>query len=154
MRLCLPAILLLALATVSLAQDRHNWDSLATLKPGDQIRVLSNARNSLTGAFQSWTPEQVTVGNVSEKKQEVLKVERYQGGGWSRGKTAAVGAGIGFGGGFAIGAATGGSCSNHIGPCVSRGALGAGVGAAGAAVGALIGAALPHHKKELIYAAR
>ncbi len=67
----------------------------------------------------------MTVGTVSAKKEEVLKVERYQQGGWGRGKTAAVGAAIGFGGGFAIGAAVGGNCQHAIGPCYSRGYVGA-----------------------------
>ncbi len=156
MRLCLPLILLFALATAPSvrAQDTHDWNSLAKLKPGDQVRISSKARSPVTGEFRNWTPEQVTIGNQSEKQQEVLKVERYRPGGWSRGKSALVGALIGFGGGFAIGAAAAGSCGHQFGPCFSRGEVGAAIGGAGAVVGAVVGAVLPHHHKELIYAAR
>ena len=154
MRLCLPIVLLFALATVSAAQDTHSWDSVGRLKPGDQVRLSLRPGSSRTGDFQNWTQEQVTVGGVTDKKQEVLKIERYRPGGWSRGKKAAVGALIGFGGGFAIGAAVGGCEPVTIGPCYSRGTFGAGMGGAGAIAGALVGALLPHHHKELIYAAQ
>lgn len=143
---------LLALGTVAAAQDRHNWDSLGQLKMGDQVRVSLTTRGPLTGAFENYTPEQVTVGGVSVKKEEVRKVERYGQGGGSRGKHAAIGALIGFGGGFAIGAAAGGCNKNQIGPCISRGEFGGIIGAVGAVAGAVIGALLPHHNKELIYA--
>lgn len=104
--------------------------------------------------FQSWTPDQITVGTVSAKREDVQKVERYRRGTWSRGKKAAVGALIGFGGGFAIGAAAGGCNQHSFGPCYSRGEVGAIIGVGGAAAGAIIGALLPHHDKELIYAVK
>ncbi len=154
MRLCLLSFLL-GLATVSAAQDRHNWESLGQLKTGDQVRLSLTARSPVSGEFRNWTSDQVTLGNVSAKKAEVLKVERYRRSGWSRGKTAAIGALIGFGGGFAIGAALGGGCDKPgPGICISRGAFGAGMGAVGAGIGAVVGATLPHHNKELIYIAK
>lgn len=147
-------ILLLACAMACAAQDRDNWQSLSQLRTTDTVRVSLTTRAPFTAQFQSWTPEQITVGTVSAKKEEVVKVERYRRGTWGRGKTAAVGALIGFGGGFAIGAAAGGCHQGSFGPCFSRGEVGAIIGVAGAAVGGLIGALLPHHDKEVIYAVK
>ncbi len=98
MRSFLIAVLLAAGATAAVAQDRHSWESLAQLKPGDKVCLSLTTREPVNGEFQSWTQEQVTVETVSAKKEEVLKVERYRQGGWSRGKTAVAGAAIGFGG--------------------------------------------------------
>ena len=140
-------------ATAAQPNDRRDWQSLAHLQAGDQI-LLSLKSGPVTGAFRSFTPEQVTAGTVTAKKEDVLKVERYRPGAWGRGKKAAVGALIGFGAGFVIGAAAGGSHPGQLGPNISRGALGAGIGAAGAVVGAAIGALLPRHTRELIYSAK
>jgi hypothetical protein len=135
------------------AQDRHDWQSIGQLQPGDRIR-LSLKTGPLNGAFQTWTPQQVIAGTVTARREDVLKVERYRQGGWGRGKSAAVGALIGFGGGFATGAAAGGCHQGQFGPCFSRGSLGAGLGFLGAVVGGGIGALLPRHNKELIYSAK
>jgi hypothetical protein len=145
--------LLCAISTTIEAQDRHDWQSLARLQAGEKVR-LSLKTGPVTGAFQTWTPDQVTAGTVTAKREDVLQIERYRPGGWGRGKTAAVGALIGFGGGFAIGAGLTGCDHTQFGPCISRGAGGAVVGAAGAVVGAGIGALLPHHNKELIYSVK
>jgi hypothetical protein len=153
LRSLLTLVLLCVLGTVAEGQDRRDWQSLARLQAGDRIR-LSLKTGPVEGAFQNWTPQQVTAGTVTASRENVLKIERYRQGGWGRGKTAAVGALIGFGGGFAIGAATGGCHQGQFGPCLSRGALGAGIGAAGAVIGAGIGALLPRHTKELIYSAK
>jgi hypothetical protein len=135
------------------AQDRHDWQSLAQLQAGDNIR-LSLKTGPVTGIFQSWTPQQVTAGTTTAQKEDVLKIERYRHGVWGRGKTAAVGALIGFGAGFGIGAGLTGCDHNQLGICVSRGFGGAIFGGAGAVVGAGIGALLPHHNKDLIYSVK
>ena len=135
------------------AQDRHDWQSLAQLQAGDNIR-LSLKTGPVTGLFQSWTPQQVTAGTTTAQKEDVLKIERYRHGVWGRGKTAAVGALIGFGAGFGIGAGVSGCDHNQLGICVSRGFGGAIFGGAGAVVGAGIGALLPHHNKDLIYSVK
>ena len=135
------------------AQDRRDWQSLAQLQPGDKIR-LSLKTGPVTEVFQSWTPEQVTAGTVTAKKEDVLQIERYRPGTWGRGKTAAVGALIGFGGGFGVGVGLTGCDHNQIGPCISRAGGGAIVGAAGAIIGAGIGALIPHHTKDLIYSVK
>jgi|SRR5580704_18262509 hypothetical protein len=135
------------------AQDRHDWQSLAQLRPGDNIR-LSLKTGAATGAFQAWTPEQVTAGTVVARKEDVLKIERYRQGTWGRGKTAAVGALIGFGAGFGIGAGLTGCDHTQFGPCISRAGGGAIAGAAGAIIGAGIGALIPHHATELIYSVK
>ena len=152
-----------ALPMASRAQSTGTWDSLATLRPGDQVRVSLAGHKAVNGSFQSWTAEQVGVSDVSYKRQEVTKIQRYRSRGWSRGKKAAVGALIGLGAGAAIGAA-GSRCTSspskgQLAPnfCAYPLARGAsiGIGAAlGGLVGAGVGAALPTHKKELIYAAR
>jgi hypothetical protein len=101
-----------------------------------------------------WTAEQVTVGSTTAKREDVTKLERYRKGGWSRGKTAAVGALIGGGSGLAVGVA-GGGCSRHgFGPCFTRGQIGAALGAFGAVLGAGIGALIPHHRTDVIYVAK
>jgi hypothetical protein len=135
------------------AQDRHDWQSLAQLRPGDNIR-LSLKTGPVTGVFQAWTPEQVTAGTVTARKEDVVKIERYRPGTWGRGKTAAVGALIGFGVGFGVGAGLIGCNRDQLGICVSRGAGGAIVGAAGGVIGAAIGALIPHHTKDLIYSVK
>jgi hypothetical protein len=141
------------ISTAVYAQDRHDWQSLAQLHAGDNIR-LSLKTGASTGVFQSWTPEQVTAGAVTAKKEDVLKIERYRQGTWGRGKSAAVGALIGFGAGFGIGAGLTGCDHQQLGPCISRAGGGAIVGGVGAIVGAAIGALIPHHTKDLIYSVK
>jgi hypothetical protein len=135
--------LLCAVGTAQ-GQDRSDWQSLAQLHAGDKVRITVKSGSS-EGVFQSWTPQQVTVGAVSAKKEDVLKIELYsQHGGMGRGEKALIGAVIGFGGGFAIGAGIEGC---HSPGCVGRGEGGAVAGGVGAAIGALIGAALPAHRQ-------
>jgi len=138
-------MLLSALVVAAHGQDRHDWQSLARLHAGDRVRV-SLKTGPVIGELQTWTPQGVTVGTVTAKREDVRKIERYRHGG-SRAKHAAFGALIGFGGGFAIGAAGR--------PCYCTTAqAGAVVGGAGAVIGALVGAILPVHSRELIYSAR
>jgi hypothetical protein len=152
-RFLLALLVVSAVGSAAQGQDRHDWQSLSGLQAGDRIRV-SLKTGPVDGVFQSWTPEQVTVGTTTARREDVVKIERFRQGGWGRGKTAALGAVIGFGGGFAIGAAAGGCHQGQVGPCFSRGALGAGLGAVGAVVGGAIGALLPRHNKTLIYSAK
>ena len=147
MRSFLALVMLCALASSALGQDRHDWQSVSRLGIGDRLRV-SLRTGPVDGVFQSWTPQDVTVGTVTAKREDVVKVERYRHGG-ARGKHAGVGALIGFGGGFAIGASV--NLCVGFGPCISRPEGGAVVGGAGAVIGALIGALLPARSKELIY---
>jgi hypothetical protein len=149
----LAVVVLLSLAATSAAQNRDDWQSLSQLKTGDKVRISLKSEKSFTAPFQNWTPEQVTAGTVSAKKEEVRKVERYRQGAWSRGRTAGVGALVGFGGGFAIGAAAGGCHQGDI-FCLPRGLTGAVLGVLWAAVGAGVGALLPHHNKDVIYIAK
>ncbi len=153
MRLCFTVVPLFALTFAATAQDPSKWDSLAKLKPGDDVRVSLKTGSPVAGEFRNWTSEQVQVGPITTPKQDVLRLERYHAGRWSRGKRAAIGAVIGFTGGFVTGAAIGGCQRNQFGPCISRGALGGAMGGAGAAVGAVVGAVLPSHRRELIYRA-
>ncbi|HEX7359132.1 MAG TPA: hypothetical protein VF283_01445 [Bryobacteraceae bacterium] len=153
MRLGLSTTVLLALAAVSTAQDPHNWNSLGQLKTGDQVRISLTGRSPLTGAFRNWSPDQVTIADMSLRKKDVLQVQRYRRGVWSRGKRAAIGALIGFGSGFALGAAVI-DCGKAGPNSCSRAGAGASGGAVGAVIGAAIGAALPHHNRELIYSAK
>jgi hypothetical protein len=81
-------------------------------------------------------------------------VERYRSGGWSRGKTAAVGALIGFGGGATIGAAAAGGCHKGDFICFTRPVTGLALGAVGAVLGTAVGALVPHHRTDLIYVAK
>ena len=159
LRSFMTVVLISALGTAE-GQNPREWQSLAQLQAGDRIR-LSLRTGPVNGAFQSWTPQQVTAGTVTARRMDVLKIERYRPGGWGRGKTAAVGAviglGVGFGGGFAVGAATGGCRSGEF-LCFGRGTTGAIVGGIGGAIGAITGAAIgalfPRHAKELIYSAK
>jgi hypothetical protein len=145
--------LLCAVRTTDQAQDRSDWQSLAVLHPGDKVRLTVKSGSS-EGVFQSWTPERVSVGAVTARKEDVLKVELYsKGGGLGRGKKALIGALIGFGGAFAIGAGVEGC---HSPGCVGRGEGGAVVGGMGALLGAAIGALLPAHPqtKQIVYSAK
>ena len=137
--------LLCALVPAADGQDRHDWQSLARLQPGDRVGVSLNA-GPVTDTFQSGTPQDLTVGTVTARRDDVLKIERYRHGG-SRAMHTAIGALIGFGGGFAIGAA-GTPCY-----CTTTQA-GAVVGGAGAVIGGVIGVLLPTHSKEVIYSSR
>jgi hypothetical protein len=147
----LALIMLCALAATAQGQDRHDWRSLSRLQVGDRVRVHFKT-GPVTATFQSWTPQEVTVGTVTAKREDVLKIERYRHGG-SRAKHIGFGALIGFSGGFAIGASVAG-CRGGLGPCITRPEGGAVVGGAGAVIGALIGAILPAHSKEVIYSSR
>ncbi len=90
MRSCLSFVLLLALATTVWAEDTHSWDSLGQLKTGDHVRLSLVKRPPLGGEFVNWTPELITVGSTTAKREEVVEIERYQPGGWSRGKRAVL----------------------------------------------------------------
>jgi hypothetical protein len=153
LRSLLIVALMCVLGTAAEGQDRRDWQSLAQLQAGDKIR-LSLKTGPVDGAFQNWTPQQMTAGTVTAKREDVLRIERYHQGG-ARGKHAAIGALIGFGGGFAIAEAVDPACHSGQFLCfhVSRGVMGAAGGGVGAAIGAGIGALLPRHNKELIYSA-
>ena len=134
--------------------DRRNWQSLVTLQPGDRVR-LSLKKGHVDGAFQNWTPEQVTVGTVTAKREDVRIIERYRTDAWGRGKKAAVGALVGFGSGFILGVAGNPCGTTFLGvtTCVNRAEHGVFVGGAFAIIGAGIGALQPSHTRELIYSA-
>jgi hypothetical protein len=154
MRLFPTLVIASALVAGAEAQDRSDWQSLAQLRAGDNLR-LSLKTGPVKGAFQSWTPQDVTAGSVIAKKDDVLKIERYRHGG-GRGRRAALGALIGFGGGFVIGVAADPRCNPGEFLCfeIPRGLAGVAVGVLGAGIGAGIGALLPGHPKELIYSAK
>jgi hypothetical protein len=138
-------MLLSALVAAAHGQDRHDWQSVSQLHAGDRVR-LSLKTGPVNGAFQNWTPEDLTVGTVTTKREDVRKIEVYRHGG-SRAKHIGIGALIGFGGGFAIGAS--------VRPFfITRAQEGAIVGGAGAVIGTLVGAILPTHSKELIYSSQ
>lgn len=134
------------LSVAVFGQDRHDWQSLSRLQTRDRVRV-SLKTGPVEGQFQSWTPQDATVGTVTAKREDVIKIERYRHSG-SRGKHAAFGAMFGFAGGFAIGAGVEGCQSPG---CVGRGEGGAVAGGVGAVIGAIIGVLLPTHSKEVIY---
>ena len=138
-----------ALAAAAKGQDRHDWQSLSRVHPGDRVRVVLKT-GPVEGEFQNWTAQDATIGTVTPKREDVIKIERYRHGG-SRAKYAAFGALIGFAGGFAIGAGVEGC---HSPGCVGRGEGGAVGGGVGAVIGAIIGVLLPTHSKEVIYSSR
>ena len=151
------AVLLVCLSVPAFAQtsvqaaDRHDWQALASLQAGDRVR-LSLKTGRVDGAFQNWTPVQVTVETVTAKREDVRKIERYRTDAWGRGKKVAVGALAGFGSGFVLGIATGG-CDPGAWFCFNRGTVGVFLGATLAIIGAGVGALLPSHARELIYSA-
>jgi hypothetical protein len=153
LRSCMKLVLICALGVAADAQDRHDWQSLGQLRPGDRLH-LSLKTGPANGVFQTWTPQQVTAGTITARREDVLKLERYRQGGGGRGKSAAIGALIGLGGGFAIGAAAGGCHQGQFGPCWSRGAVGGVAGGLGAVIGAGIGALFPRHPKDVIYSSK
>ena len=116
----LGVVLLLLPPTISAAQDVFGWQSLSQLNKDDKVRVSLIKGKSVTGQFQDWTAERLTVAGVTVKKDEVRKVERFRAVGRGRARRAGLAALIGFGGGFVFGAAGGGNCGGTIGPCLSR----------------------------------
>ena len=156
MRKLLTLALVCLLGKSAQAANWNDWQLLARLQAGDLVR-LSLKTGRVDGVFQSWTPEQVTVGTITAKREDVRKIERYRPGAWSRGKTAAVGALAGFGSGFVIGAALGPSargCTGWSLFCMDRGTSSVLIGGTFAIIGAGVGALLPSHTRELIYSAR
>ena len=77
LRSSLMVALMCALGTAVEGQDRRDSQSLAQLQAGDRIR-LSLKTGPVEGAFQNWTPQQVTAGTVTATKEDVLKIERYR----------------------------------------------------------------------------
>jgi len=138
-------MLLGALVAPAQGQDRRDWQSLARLHSGDRVRMHLKT-GDVSGALQNWTPEGVTVGTVTTRREDVLKIERYGRGG-SRAKHIAVGVLIGFGGGFAAGASV-----RQYG--VTRPQGGAIIGGAFAVIGAVVGAISPARTKEVIYSTK
>lgn len=153
MRQSLNILLVCALAAACAGQSTKDWDSLGKLQPGDNVRVTSKT-GTTEGAFRGWTPQDITVGTVTSRKEDIVKVVLRRPGGSGRGKHALIGGLIGFGGGFAIGAAVGGCSPHQFGPCIGRGTAGGAFGVAGGAAGAIIGALIPRHNTVLIYAAK
>ena len=143
-------MLLSALVAAAHAQDRHDWQSVSQLQAGDRVHLLLKTRH-VNGVFQNWTPQELTVGTVTARREDVLKIERYRHGG-SRARHIGLGALIGFGGGFATGVSL--NLCGGLGPCITRPEAGAVAGGVGAVIGALVGAVLPVHSKELIYSAK
>jgi hypothetical protein len=138
---------------VCAAQDRSDWQSVAKVQPGTKVRLSLKSHQTVTDDFKGSTAEQVTVGTVIARREDVRKLERYRSGGWGRGKTAAIGALIGGGAGAAIGVA-GGGCHTGEFICFSRGTLGGVLGAVGALIGAGVGALIPPRRTDVVYAAR
>jgi len=138
-------MLLSALVAAAHGQDRHDWQSVSRLHAGDRVR-LSLKTGPVEGEFQNWTPQDATIGTVTARREDVLKVELYRHG-ESRAKHAAFGAMFGFAGGFA-----GGASARPF--FITRAQEGAIVGGAGAVIGAIIGVLLPTHSKEVIYSSR
>src|SRR5579863_3579373 len=68
MRSLLIFLFVCAFATAMQGQDRHDWQSLAQLHPGDKIQLSLRTGPGVTAVFQTWTPEQVTAGTVTAKK--------------------------------------------------------------------------------------
>ena len=155
MRSCMALMFLGGIAAAAGAQDRRDWQSLAQLQAGDKVRLTTKTGKTgpVDGSFLSWTAQQVTAGNVTARREDVVKIERYRAGGLGRGKHAVIGAVIGFGGGAAIGAAVGG-CHQGQFCFVGRGTVAAAFGGVGLLLGAGVGALIPTHHKDLIYLAK
>jgi hypothetical protein len=151
-RLLLASVAVLAVSSCA-AQDRSDWQSVAKVQPGTKVRLSLKSRRTFIDEFKGSTADQVTVGTVVAKREDVRRLERFRSGGRGRGKTAAIGALIGGGAGAVIGVAAGG-CHTGDFICFSRGTVGAVLGAVGAIVGALAGALIPPHHTEVVYAAR
>ena len=150
-----PALVLICAIGIADAQDRRDWQALSRLQTGDNIGVLVRSGPPVKGVFQSWTPQQITAGTLTARKDDVLAIERYRPSNWGRRKHALVGAAIGLGTGFAVGLAAGGCSDRGFGPCFPRAGAGALLGAGFAIWGAGIGALIPRRQnKELIYSVK
>jgi hypothetical protein len=68
-------LLFCALAAIAHGQDQHDWQSLARLHAGDRVRV-SLKTGPVNGEFQNWTPQELTIGTITAKQEDVIKIER------------------------------------------------------------------------------
>ncbi len=57
-----------ALGTAVAGEDRHDWQAVGQLQPGDRIRMALTT-GPVTGVFHAWTPETLTAGTVTAKKK-------------------------------------------------------------------------------------
>ena len=149
-------IVLLCLAAPALVGQTSNWTRVQGLVTGENVQVLLDGGETVTGILEQATAAHLTVkrehGDTQVARWAVRRV-------WilekrSRLKRVILGALIGFGGGCAIGAGRAGQFTDMNNPPASTRtqmcfALGAFTGAAGAGVGA----AIPSARRMLIYRA-
>ncbi|HCC57478.1 MAG TPA: hypothetical protein DEQ47_09475 [Solibacterales bacterium] len=148
-------VLAVLLTSSAAAQDHRDWNALARLKPGEKVHITRNNQSPVNANFRSFNADELATETLTARKPDVVAVERYRQGAWSRGTRAGVFAAVGFGGGFALGAAAGGCSSGGIiSICPGRGRSGLIAGGAGALVGGAIGALWPNHSMEAIYNVR
>jgi len=90
-----------------------SWDSLKSLTPGQEIRVITNSLESYQGEFESLTDDGITLrqatGEQSLAREGILRVSQNTGRN-HQGRNLLIGTAVGAGAGLAIGTAV----NNHI----------------------------------------
>ena len=88
-----------ATAGSPLRAANSEWDDLAILKPGQQIRVVLNDAKSYQGAFQTLNGEGITLQQAARERtlarKDILRVYAYSGGKNHRLRNIYIGAVIG-----------------------------------------------------------
>jgi hypothetical protein len=88
-----------ATAGSPLRAANSEWDDLAILKPGQQIRVELNDAKSHQGAFQALNDEGITLrqpaGEQTLARKDILRVDAYSGGKNHRLRNIVIGATVG-----------------------------------------------------------
>ena len=88
-----------AAAGMPLRAANSEWDDLAILKPGQQIRVEVNNAKSYQGAFQALNDEGITLrqsaGDQTFARKDILRVDAYSGGRNHRLRNTIIGVAVG-----------------------------------------------------------
>jgi hypothetical protein len=88
-----------AAAGAPLRAANSEWDDLAILKPGQQIRVEMNDAKTYQGAFQALNDEGITLrqpaGEQTIARKDILRVDAYSGGRNHRLRNTIIGVAVG-----------------------------------------------------------
>jgi outer membrane lipoprotein SlyB len=144
MRRLLFLLCALGAVSVALAQSKPApWSNLGALHPGDKIRLVEADSKSVSGAFQSFSDNSLSIQNkagaqtIDRKDIRSVKLLKNV----HRMRNTLIGAGVGAGAGAGIGAA-GWESHGFLGGKGAGAAVGAVIGTVG---GAVVGAVLPSH---------
>jgi hypothetical protein len=136
------------------SDHQEAWIEVASLPPGDRIRVIQKDGRIVEGSFQSVSSESLLLSSRKQIRSVSLAAVRQVSSRRraSRWKAVGIGAAIGFAIAFPIGAASAGYVTDRNNPSVgTRVGFGAGLGLFGAGIGAGIGALTGGSRYQTVY---